>query len=118
MGALIFMNDKQRMDLTCRMKDADEVLAVFNFFDVGYSKKFTSVHNKGDSTITFVGLRSSRSLDQITDVIYAVHDLCRKNRIGNVYVKTEMRKTAEKVTEAVSTPITSVKRFGPQANLA
>lgn len=88
MASLVIMNG-QRLDLTCRMKDADEVLKVFDNCKINFAKKYTSIHgNGGDSTITFVGIKSSEKRANISDALVELHALATESQIGNVYLQS------------------------------
>ena len=104
MSAVIMMNG-QRMDLTCRMKDADEILKIFGINGIDFGKKYTSIHGGAESTITFVGLRAKTSRDKITDALMALNMMARNDVIGNIYVQSwaKKRKKFEKKDTAVST---------------
>lgn len=108
MSALIFMTD-MRMDLTCKMKDADEILEVFEKYGITFTKKYTSIHRNTESTITFVGIGGAGAGGQakITDGFMDIHALAASGDIGNVYLRSAPKKR---------TPAPPARpRFGPGA---
>ena len=88
MAALVINFHKgQRMDITAQMKDADAVLKVFQEYSVRFDKKYTTITNDGPSTITFKGVKSSKTQDILADLLCDLTNKSRNDEIGNVYVK-------------------------------
>ena len=79
----------QRLDMTVNMKDADEILKVFEKCGVHFAKKFTTINKDGGpSTITFKSLESEdlmKALEEITNLI-------RSNVIRNVHIRCVNKK--------------------------
>ena len=85
----VFMNiyKGQRMDITAQMKDADAILDVFRKHSIRFDKKYTTINDKGPSTITFKGLHADKAHADLTEMVVSMYNLAKENQIGNVYVK-------------------------------
>ena len=107
MSSCVLVTKDKKMDLTCLMRDADLVIRLMEEQEIGFEKKFTSLHGKDrPATITFNGIFAKTYGKNMTEMIANLVELCSRDTIGNVYISFR---------EKNAQPEKPRPRFGPES---
>ena len=111
-GVILVAEEMQRMDMTCRLKDADRVIQEMQKNHILFDKKYTTLRSKTNaSTITFVNIRAGEIQKDVTTMIATLNSLGQMNQIDNVYIRFSPKEERRKP----DLPPRKPNRFGPAA---
>lgn len=86
MASLIFTNAKV-YNVSCELRNADDIISIFKKHNASFVTKYTTLHEKIPSTITFVNVSVNGPTEKMAAVFHDIYDFVKNNSdVGNVYV--------------------------------
>ena len=99
-SVIIGLAKGQHADITAQMKDADEILKVFEKYNLTFGKKYTTIVRNGPSTITFKSIHAENIRSDITNAVCELHEMAVNGTIGNVYFRIASHNPQKKPEQA------------------
>lgn len=90
MAALIFTSAKE-YNISCELRNADHILTILKRHNATFVTKYTTLHEKIPSTITFVGVTVNGPTEKMAAIFHDIYDFVKLNSdddVGNVYIST------------------------------